>query len=251
MSLVADNVGWNAQGKPIVQGVTLQVKSGEFLGLVGPNGSGKSTLIRVLAGLRKPATGIVRLNDTPLRQMDRRTIAQTMAVVEQYADTGDALTVRDAVRLGRTPWLSPLQPWGENDDTIVERSLADVGMGAKADQSWRTLSGGERQRVHIARALAQQPEILLLDEPTNHLDIQHQLSILRLIKELRRTTVIALHDLNQALNCDRVAVLETGRLVAIGTPEEVITEQRLAETFAVSASFLIDPADGARIIRFN
>lgn len=251
MSLVADNVGWNAQGKPIVQGVTLQVESGEFLGLVGPNGSGKSTLIRVLAGLRKPATGIVRLNDTPLRQMDRRTIAQTMAVVEQYADTGDALTVRDAVRLGRTPWLSPLQPWGENDDTIVERSLADVGMGAKADQSWRTLSGGERQRVHIARALAQQPEILLLDEPTNHLDIQHQLSILRLIKELRRTTVIALHDLNQALNCDRVAVLETGRLVAIGTPEEVITEQRLAETFAVSASFLIDPADGARIIRFN
>ncbi|MEM9212364.1 MAG: ABC transporter ATP-binding protein [Pseudomonadota bacterium] len=249
--LKADNIGWAVHGKPIIQSISLDVEEGEVLGLVGPNGSGKSTLIRVLAGLRKPSTGMVTLNGTPLRKMNRRTVAQMMAVVEQHADTGDALTARDAVKIGRTPWLSPLEPWDKDDDEIVETSLRDVGMLDKAGQSWRTLSGGERQRVHIARALAQRPKIMLLDEPTNHLDIHHQLSILQLIQRLGRTTVIALHDLNQALGCDRVAVLHRGRLVAIGAPDHVITERCLTETFAVSGSFLTDPADGSRIIRFN
>lgn len=251
MTLSAENVTWLAKGKPIIDGVSLHVNEGEILGLVGPNGSGKSTLIRMLAGLRDPAAGQVLLNGTPMARMKRRTIAQTMAVVEQHADTSDAITVRDAVKLGRTPWLSPLEPWSEPDDEIVDDALDDVKMAHKSGQSWRTLSGGERQRVHIARALAQQPQILLLDEPTNHLDIHNQIAILALIQRLRRTTVVALHDLNQALGCDRVAVLDQGKLVDIGPPDEVVTTERLSETFAVSASFLTDPSDGTRIIRFH
>jgi len=119
------------------------------------------------------------------------------------------------------------------------------------EHAWSTLSGGERQRVHIARALAQQPQVLLLDEPTNHLDIQHQLSILNLVRALPVSTLIALHDLNQALECDRLGVMERGRLVALGEPNEVLTSERLRDTFGVRARYLTDPEDGARILRFH
>ena len=119
-----------------------------------------------------------------------------------------------------------------------------------AGRHWHTLSGGERQRVHIARALAQQPQVLLLDEPTNHLDIHHQLSILSLVTSLPVTSIIALHDLNQALDCDRLAVMERGHLVCVATPGEVLTPQRLYEPFAVRGSFLTDPADGRRVLKF-
>ncbi|MDH1658990.1 ABC transporter ATP-binding protein, partial [Pseudomonas mosselii] len=103
----------------------------------------------------------------------------------------------------------------------------------------------------IARALAQRPQVLLLDEPTNHLDIQHQLSLLRQVQALSVTTLVALHDLNQALTCDRLAVLDQGRLVALGIPEVVLTPERISATFGVQAHYLIDPYDGARVLRFR
>jgi iron complex transport system ATP-binding protein len=159
--------------------------------------------------------------------------------------------VFDAVALGRTPWLSALQPWSQVDDAIVEQALTDVDAMHLRTRPWRSLSGGERQRVHIARALAQRPQILLLDEPANHLDIQHQLTILNVVQALPVTTLIALHDLNQALKCDRLAVLERGRLVALGEPLAVLTPQRLQETFGVRAHYLTDPFDGAQILRFH
>jgi iron complex transport system ATP-binding protein len=123
-----------------------------------------------------------------------------------------------------------------------------VGFEAR---SWSTLSGGEKQRVHLARALAQQPQILLLDEPTNHLDVQHQLTILDLVARLPVTSIVALHDLNQALACDRVGVLAGGRLVALGAPEEVLTIERVDAVFGIRASIVTDPADGARLFRFH
>lgn len=250
MSLTANNLSWTSRGKTIVEGISLDVQSGEFLGLIGPNGSGKSTFLRLLAGLRRPSTGSVLLKGEALKRMKQRDIARKMAFVEQQADTEDALSARAAVRLGRTPWLSPLSPWGTRDDDIVARALQDVQMQEKADQPWHTLSGGEKQRVHIARALAQQPEILLLDEPTNHLDIRHQIGILDLLHKLGRTTVIALHDLNHALDCDRIAVLMDGRLRAVGAADELLTEEFLYETFGIRGRFVEDPNDGSRFLRF-
>ena len=235
----------------LLSGINLTVREGETLGIVGPNGSGKSTLIKLLANLRSASQGQVLLNGQPLRAMPRRRIAQQLAVVEQQADTHDAVSVFDAVALGRTPWLSALRPWSVEDTTIVEQALRDVDVSHLRNRIWRDLSGGERQRVHIARALAQRPQILLLDEPTNHLDILHQLSILKAVQDLPVTTLIALHDLNQALSCDRVAVLERGQLVALGKPCEVLTPQRLHATFGVNAHYLIDPFDGAQILRFR
>lgn len=243
-------VGFKVRGAELLNGVSLDVQRGETLGIVGPNGSGKSTLLKLLAGLREPSVGQVQLHGRVLGKMSRRSIAQTLAVVEQQADTDDGIRVFDAVALGRTPWLSALQPWSPADDTIVEQALVDVDAVHLRNRLWRSLSGGERQRVHIARALAQRPQILLLDEPANHLDIQHQLSILQVVRALPVTTLIALHDLNQALKCDRLAVLERGRLVALGEPLHVLTPERLQTTFGVRAHYLTDPFDGAPILRF-
>ncbi|WBV44372.1 ABC transporter ATP-binding protein [Pseudoroseomonas cervicalis] len=251
MRLRAEGLAWSARGTPIVRAVSLEVAAGETFGLIGPNGSGKSTLMRLLAGVLPPEAGQVWLDEMPLARLGRRQVAQRLAWVEQQAETADRITVRDAVELGRTPWLSALRPWSAEDDRIVAEALAAVDMAGRAARDWATLSGGERQRVHIARALAQRPRILLLDEPTNHLDIQHQLSILALVAGLPVTTVVALHDLNQAMACDRLGVMQQGRLVAVGPPQAVLTPALLRDVFGVRAAFLTDPADGARVIRFH
>jgi iron complex transport system ATP-binding protein len=228
MILQARNLGWSVRRLPIVHSVDLAVREGETLGLVGPNGSGKSTLLRLLAGILRPTSGEVAVEGRPLSGLPRRLAAQKIAYLEQQADTGEAITVRDAVELGRTPWLTPLQPWSDEDDRIVAGALADADLRGFENRFWATLSGGEKQRVHLARALAQRPRILLLDEPTNHLD-----------------------DLNQALTCDHVGVMAGGQLVALGSPEEVLSVGRIAEVFGVRASIVVDPADGTRIFRLD
>ncbi|MFK3799081.1 ABC transporter ATP-binding protein [Pseudomonas sp. NPDC088444] len=250
-ALAGVNLSYSVKGAVLLRDVSLAIRPGENLGIVGPNGSGKSTLIRLLAGIVMPSAGEVSLSGQRLTSLRRRDIAQRLAVVEQQAETDDAISLLQAVELGRTPWLSALAPWSEEDTRIVDQAMADVSLHSLRHRAWHTLSGGERQRAHIARALAQRPQILLLDEPTNHLDIQQQLSILKLVHQLPVTTVIALHDLNQALACDRLAVMEHGRLVALGSPFEVLTPERLHSTFGVHGHWLTDPFDGARILRLR
>ncbi|WP_449432221.1 ABC transporter ATP-binding protein [Pseudomonas putida] len=238
-------------GSTVLSDIELATVPGETLGIVGPNGSGKSSLLKLLAGLRTPGSGSVHLLGEPLARLPRWRIAQALALVEQQAETLEAISVFDAVALGRTPWLSAFASFSKQDHSIVEQALVDLDALHLRTRIWASLSGGERQRVHIARALAQRPQVLLLDEPTNHLDIQHQLSLLRQVQALSVTTLVALHDLNQALTCDRIAVLDKGRLVALGKPLEVLTPERLLSTFGVRAHYLTDPFDGAHILRFH
>lgn len=249
--LRCQGISLHLAGNAVLDGIDLAVHVGETLAIVGPNGSGKSSLLKVLAGLRKPAAGNVQVMGKALERLPRRAVAKALALVEQQADTLDAIRVFDAVALGRIPWLSALAPFGDGDKAIVEQALADLDALHLRGRLWGSLSGGERQRVHIARALAQRPDVLLLDEPTNHLDIQHQLSLLQTVQALPVTTLVALHDLNQALTCDRVAVLENGRLVALGKPLDVLTPACLLSTFGVHAHLLTDPLDGAQVLRFR
>ena len=250
-ALQARDMGWATRSARIVERVSLDVQPGEMLGLIGPNGSGKSTVLRLLSGILVPTQGEVLLEGQPLHALPRRALARKLAFVSQMADTQDAIDVWDAVELGRTPWLSALQPLSAEDGRIVREALAAVGLAHKQRSAWSTLSGGERQRVHIARALAQQPGLLLLDEPTNHLDIHQQLSLMQLVRGLPITKVVALHDLNQALACDRLAVMCAGRLVAQGTPREILTPALLQDIFKVQVAELVDPQDGARVLRFK
>ncbi len=249
MNLSAENLGWRVHGHTLLENVSLEVAPGQTFGLIGPNGSGKTTLLRLLAGLSKPKAGRVLLDGKSLARMRQRHIAQSIALVEQQAETTDRIQVRQVVALGRTPFLSALRSWTEEDDAIVDQALVDVDMANMAGRLWHTLSGGERQRVHIARALAQQPKILLLDEPTNHLDIRHQLSILELVRQLPITVIITLHDLNQAMACDRLGIMDGGQLVAAGKPQAVLTSERLQQTFGVQAE-LLTTANGERLMRF-
>lgn len=234
------NVSYKVRGKQLINPLSFEVRQGELLGLIGPNGSGKSTLLRLLAGITKPASGEVLLNDQAVSELSREAVARQMAFVAQQAETHDRIYVRDAVELGRTPWLSLVNTWSEQDDAIVEQAMAELSIQHLADRVWQTLSGGERQRVHLARALAQQPEVLILDEPTNHLDIQNQLAILRLVESLEATIVVALHDLNQAAQCDRLLMMHGGNLVEIGRPEEVLTRDNIRKVFGVNTHMLHD-----------
>ncbi|PJX13956.1 ABC transporter ATP-binding protein [Halomonas sp. 141] len=251
MRLMAERLDWAVHGTPLLRDINLTVEPSQTFGLVGPNGSGKTSLLRLLAGLNKPRSGRVLLDSQPMHSLRQRAIAQSIALVEQQAETTDRITARQVVSLGRTPFLSALRPWSMEDDHIVAKALFDVDMAHMGDRLWHTLSGGERQRIHIARALAQQPRILLLDEPTNHLDIRHQLSILQLVRGLPITVIISLHDLNQAMECDRIGVMEGGRLIDSGAPHEVLTPSRLHHTFGVHAHLIEDPSDGRQIMRFR
>ncbi|MER6492932.1 ABC transporter ATP-binding protein [Streptomyces griseorubiginosus] len=247
--LHADRVVRRLADRLVVDDVTLTLRPGETVGLLGPNGSGKSTLLKLLAGVPAPTAGVVTLDGRPLPEAGRRATARRIATVEQYADTGTELTVRDVVALGRIPHRRAWTPPTAADAAAVTEALARTGLTDRADQSWHTLSGGERQRAQIARALAQQPRELLLDEPTNHLDIQHQLDLLSLVASLPVTTVIALHDLNlAAMYCDRLLVLREGRAVAEGTPAEVLTPVLIEQVYGVRAEVTHDAGHPA--IRF-
>uniref|UniRef100_A0A7C1NX59 ABC transporter ATP-binding protein n=1 Tax=Agrobacterium albertimagni TaxID=147266 RepID=A0A7C1NX59_9HYPH len=252
MSITADTITWKIGSKTILDQVSFATRPGEMLGLLGPNGSGKTSLLRLLAGLKRPHTGAISLDGQDIQSISRKTMAQRVAFVEQHATTNANLKVVDVVKLGRFPHRSMFSAWTAEDQTAVEQALERAGMVAKHDHSWQSLSGGERQRAHIARALAQAPKEIILDEPTNHLDVQHQIALLSLISDLPLTSVIALHDLNHAaMFCDRLLVLKEGRIVACGTPEEVLTKQLLRDVFSIDAHVEPSAHHGRPLIQFT
>jgi iron complex transport system ATP-binding protein len=248
----ARNLHWKVKGKAIVEDVSLSVAAGEFVGIIGPNGSGKTSLISLLAGLLKPTSGQISLQQKALHQYSRRHLAQQVALVEQQAETSERLTALQAVSLGRTPWLSLLSPWSTKDDDIVQTMLEKVDLQKFKHRCWHTFSGGEKQRLHIARALAQQPRLLLMDEPTNHLDIQHQIGLLSLVKREKLTVIAALHDLNHAaMFCDRIIVMTAGRMAMQGTPCTLFTRENLSDWFGIQAIVEREPGSENCFIRYQ
>lgn len=251
MTIVADRLSWSIGKKTILSDVSFEARPGEMLGLLGPNGSGKTSLLRLLAGLKRPDGGRISLDGRDLKVIPRKSIAQRIAFVEQHAMTNANLKVIDVVKLGRFPHRSMFSGWTRADDVAVEAALQRVGMADKRDERWQHLSGGEKQRAHIARAIAQSPCELILDEPTNHLDIQHQIGLMRLIADLSITSIIALHDLNHAaMFCDRLIILQQGRIVAEGRPEDVLTRALLKDVFAVDAHVETSPFHARPHIHF-
>ncbi|GIH23512.1 ABC transporter ATP-binding protein [Acrocarpospora phusangensis] len=224
MRLVLDGLAVTLDGRSIVRGADLVVEPGELTGLVGPNGSGKSTLIRAAYRALRPAAGLITVGGDDLVRLPPRESARRIAVVAQENPAELDFTVEDVVLMGRTPHKRPLSRTTAEDLHRCAESLERVDLGHAARRSYATLSGGEKQRVLIARALVQGSRLLLLDEPTTHLDIRHQLDVLHLVRELGITALAALHDLNQATEfCDRIYVMDGGRIVADALTPEVIT----------------------------
>ena len=248
----ADAITVAVNGRRLVDAVDLVAPAGRLTGILGPNGAGKSTLLRVLSGVSAPASGRVEIGGRPLASLSRRDRARTIAFVEQEAGTDLPLTVTDVVMLGRTPHRQSWSTSSALDRRVVADALDAVGLTALARQSWRTLSGGERQRAQLARALAQQPSALLLDEPTNHLDVQAQLGVLALVRRLDVTAVASLHDLNlAAAHCDHLVLLSHGRLVASGSPAEVLTPDIVQEVYGVRPRILEVDGSGRPVLVFT
>jgi iron complex transport system ATP-binding protein len=220
----------------LLQGVDLQVAQGEFVGLIGPNGSGKTSLLRCAYRATPPTEGQVRLDDDDLWQRDPRWCAQRIAVVLQEFPEEFGLRVGDVAAMGRTPHKGLFDGDSVEDAQQVAQALAQVGLAGQAERRFATLSGGEKQRVLLARALVQAPELLILDEPTNHLDPRYQLELLQHLRGLGLSILASFHDLNLAAAfCDRLYVIDGGRIVASGTPQQVLTSGLLKQVFGVDA----------------
>ncbi|TXS52446.1 ABC transporter ATP-binding protein [Streptomyces sp. t39] len=249
--LAVEGVTLTAGARRLAEDVSLGAGPGEVVGLIGPNGSGKSSLLRCVYRMLRPASGTVRVDGADTWTLPVRHLARTMAAVVQDAATDVDLAVREVVAMGRAPHKRLLDGDTAEDRRLVESSLATVDALHLADRAFDRLSGGERQRVLVARALAQQPSLLVLDEPTNHLDIRHQLEILGVLRRLPATVLVALHDLNLASGfCDRLYVLHDGRLVAWGTPADVLTPTLLREVYGVDADVAVHPRTGAPQVTF-
>jgi iron complex transport system ATP-binding protein len=226
-----------------LRGVDLTISTGERVALIGPNGAGKSTLLRVATGLVEPTAGRALLGGTPIDRLDRSVIARRLAVVPQLAALPFATRVEEVVALGRLPHEDPLRGARPADRAAVAAAIERVGVGHLLGRDARELSLGERQLVLLALAVAQDAPVLILDEPTVHLDLRHQVGTMELLVDLNvrdGTTVIAvLHDLGlAALFFPRLVLLDGGRIVADGTPAEVLTADRIRDVFGVDPAIV-------------
>jgi iron complex transport system ATP-binding protein len=238
--LHSENLALAYDENEVIRDLSVSIPSGQITALVGPNGSGKSTLLRGLARLMKPERGAVYLDGQAIHQMPTKQVARQLAVLPQRPEAPDGLVVRELVAFGRFPYQGFLGIATEEDDQRIDSALEITGLNHLADRLLGELSGGQRQLAWIAMALAQDTQLLLLDEPTTFLDMAHQLDVLdvlaRLHREERRTIVMVLHDINQAARyAQHMVALVAGRIVASGTPHEIVTPRILAEVFDIEA----------------
>lgn len=234
MKLNIKNISTKIKDRTILEDISLIAESKQFIGLLGANGSGKSTLLKTIYKTLKPITGTIFLDELDISISSFKQIAKQMAVVGQFNATDFDFTVFDFVMMGRYPHKKNFEKINAEDKAIVINTLEVIGMVDYQKRMISTLSGGEKQRIILARALAQQPKCLILDKPTNHLDIKYQLQLFSLLKKIHITTVIAIHDIAFAYNfCDKIYALKEGRIVASGTPEEVITTGTIEHIYGV------------------
>lgn len=249
-SLIADGVDARLDRRPILHGIDLAAQPGQILALVGPNGCGKSTLLSVLAGVRTPSAGTVRIGELDVHRTDSRTLARARALVTQQNRADTPFPVREVVEMGRFPWTRT--PEARRSEELIESAIVECDLVDLVDRPFARLSGGQQARVSLARALAQDSPVLLLDEPTAALDIGHTeqvLTILRRRAAAGATVVLVVHDLSlTAAYADRVAVMKQGRLLATGTVDEVMTVDLLSRTYDHPVLIWDHPDTGERII---
>lgn len=230
-------VGVEIEGRWLVRDASLTLQPGCLTVLVGPNGSGKTTLLRLLAGLWRPSEGQVTLEGCEISSLPHRELARHVSFVPQDTHFEFAFTVRDVVMMGRHPHLGRFEREREYDRRCVEDAMTRADVIHLKDRLVTEISGGERQRVIIARSLATEADTILLDEPTASLDIAHALDVLNLCRRLAdggKTIALAIHDLNAAMRyATQVALLHSGRIVASGTPADVITDSAVHTIFSV------------------
>lgn len=237
----------------VVDRLTMSVPTGKVTVVVGANACGKSTLLRGLARLMGPTHGAALLDGRAIHEQSTRAVATVLGLLPQSPVAPEGITVTDLVGRGRYPHQGWFRRWTAEDEQAVSAALAATGVLDLAERPVDELSGGQRQRVWIAMALAQQTDILLLDEPTTFLDLAHQVEVLDLLTDLNHakgtTVVMVLQDLNLAARyADHLVALERGRVVASGTPHEVVTEALVRQVFGLESRVIEDPVTGTPLV---
>ncbi len=249
MEILAEAVKYFIGGKEILKGIDLSLQPKEFLGIIGPNGSGKSTFLKCVYRVQKPTAGCIFFDGHKLDELSYRESALKLAVVAQHNYYNFDFSVLDVVLMGRSPHKKMMERDNLEDYRLARQSLDIVGLSGFEKRNFSTLSGGEQQRVILARALTQDTECLVLDEPTNHLDIKYQLEIMDIVKDLGRTVMAAVHDLNiAAMYCDRLIAIKDGEVVGVGTPAELLTADFIRSLYGVDSEIKRDEKTGRMYI---
>ena len=243
----------HARGAPeAVAGASLQVTAGEVVGVIGPNAAGKSTLARLSCGLLTARSGEVLLGGNLLSRLSRRERARRVAFLPQQQPPDLAFTAREVALMGRAPHLGLWALEGPGDLTRAAAALQEADALELADRPVSQLSGGERQRVFLARAFAQDAALLILDEPTAGLDLAHQVLLVNALRKRARGgggALLVLHDLALAgAACDRLVLLLAGRVIAEGTPAEVLRPEVLSPAYGTQVDVVPDPATGQPLV---
>ncbi|GAB6389272.1 ABC transporter ATP-binding protein [Stutzerimonas marianensis] len=239
-------------GRSVLALDALQLEAGSFTVILGHNGSGKSTLMNLLARQFPPDRGRIELDGKPLASYRQRLFAQKVAFLPQHLPDVAGLTVRELVRLGRFPWRGLLARWQPEDEHAIDQALQQTDIAHYADHLADSLSGGERQRAWVAMLLAQQAPLLLLDEPTSALDLAHQYGLMTLLRALNRETgraiVAILHDVNLAARfADRIVALKGGRCFFDGSPDQLLSGERLSALYDVEIRLVEQPGQARKI----
>ncbi len=246
------DVTFAVDGRTLLHPLTVELSAGRSIALIGHNGSGKSTLLKLIGRQQAPSGGTIVFEGKPLNQWGSRAFARRLAYLPQRTPAAPGMLVKELVALGRYPWHGALGRFGETDRRKVEEAIELTAIGKFADRMVDSLSGGERQRVWLAMLVAQDATCLLLDEPISALDIGHQLEVLSLTHDLCRqkgiSIITVLHDINMAARfCDEIVALHSGRMIAHGTPDAIMTTEELARIYDVRMDVLHQPSNGRLI----
>ena len=234
---------------PVLRGVDFHIEPGELIALIGPNGSGKSTLLKLLAGLLRPQKGTIEFLGRTLDRIPPRELAREVAYLPQEDEIHFPFSVGEVVMLGRWPHSG-----GAFFDSKSDRDASAQAMKLAGIQDWggrqiTELSGGERARVMLAKAIATEPKCFLLDEPVSELDLKYRSEAYKLLRSLAdegRSVVVVAHDVGAVARwSDRLVLLAGGRVIADGSPDEVLTQSRLKDAYGIDVKVISDGPDRA------
>lgn len=253
LDIQIESVSKNYGKRTVLNSVSFSMGDGEICAILGPNGSGKTTMIKILANIQEQTEGKISINNEDTREIDPIELAKLTGYVPQQFLFTPFSTVFETVLIGRRQYIK----WAVSEEelTRVQRSLDILGISHMAGNYMDQLSGGEKQKVFIARALAQEPKLFLFDEPTSALDIRYQIEVMdimrRITKKQKKSMIIAVHDLNLAYRyADKVVVLKSGKMAAVGDPHDVLTNECIQSVYGVE-SFIVENEHGKFIMPYR
>ncbi|MGC8585250.1 MAG: ABC transporter ATP-binding protein [Thermoplasmata archaeon] len=237
------NVDFSYGGEFSLKNINMEINDGKIISVLGPNGSGKTTLLKIISGIINDYSGDVFVDNYNIKNIHRKILSRIISYVPQDLTLGFDFSVKEIVMMGRYPHIPLLSDLNKHDLDIVKNAMEITGIKNLENRSIREISGGEKQRVLIARAIAQESRVIVLDEPTSNLDIKYQLEIMKLLNKMvkngDKTVIMSMHDINLSIRfCDEIFLMNEGKMVSSGKPDEVINDKILSSVYGINAKVL-------------